>query len=115
MGPGFFSVNIGISRAFAFGNLPAPAAAPGAPPAGQPKPAGANKPASGPAPEKRYTVTFSVNIQNLLNHTNLTNPIGNLSSPQFGESISSAGGFGGPGGSFAAGNRRIQLQVRFGF
>src|SRR6185369_7150413 len=45
-------------------------------------PSGASKPASGPAPEKRYTVTFSVNIQNLLNTTNLAQPIGNLSSPQ---------------------------------
>jgi hypothetical protein len=99
MGPGFFSVNMGISRSFTFGNVPAHAA-----------PAAA---ASGPAPEKRYTLTFSINIQNLLNHTNLTNPIGNLSSPQFGESISSAGGFGGPGSS--AGNRRMQVQIRFGF
>ena len=33
-----------------------------------------------------------------------------------GESMSTAGGFGfGPGGSAAAGNRRIQVQIRFGF
>jgi hypothetical protein len=107
MGPGFFSVNIGISRSIAFGDVPGPATA------AAPAPSGANKPGGGPAPEKRYTLTFSVNIQNLLNHTNLTNPIGNLSSPQFGQSISSAGGFGGPGSS--AGNRRMQVQVRFGF
>jgi Carboxypeptidase regulatory-like domain/TonB dependent receptor len=125
MGPSFFSVNLGISRAFAFGNVPAPPAAaakPAAPggtqpaTAAAPAPSGANRPASGPAPEKRYTVTFSVNIQNLLNRANLSQPIGNLSSPQFGESISSAGSFGfGPSGSAAAGNRRIQIQVRFGF
>ena len=116
MGPSFFSVNLGVSRSFAFGNVPAAAAAanPATPPA--PAPSGANRPASGPAPEKRYTVTFSVNIQNLLNNTNLSQPIGNLSSPQFGESISTAGSFGfGPSGSAAAGNRRIQIQVRFGF
>ncbi len=114
LGPGFFSINMGLSRSFSFGNMPAPAAAAAAPAVGaKPAPAGASKPASGPAPEKRYTVTFSINIQNLLNHTNLTNPIGNLSSPQFGESISSAGGFGGPGSS--AGNRRMQVQIRFGF
>ena len=108
MGPGFFSVNMGISRSYSFGTVPAPAAA--APAAAAP--AAANKP-SGPTPEKRYTVTFSINIQNLLNHTNLTNPIGNLSSPQFGQSLSTAGGFGGPGSN--AGNRRMQIQVRFGF
>jgi hypothetical protein len=115
MGPGFFSVNIGISRSYSFGNVPAAraAVAPAAAGGTQPAPAGANRQGSGPAPEKRYTVTFSINIQNLLNHTNLTNPIGNLSSPQFGQSISSAGGFGGPGSN--AGNRRMQVQVRFGF
>lgn len=111
IGPGFFSVNIGISRSIAFGDVPSSTAAPAA--AAQPAPSGANRPANGPAPEKRYTVTFSINIQNLLNHTNLQNPIGNLSSPQFGQSISSAGGFGGPGSS--AGNRRMRVQIRFGF
>ena len=153
LGPSFFSVNLGISRSIAFGNVPGPAnaaakpagAAPGgaaAAPApsrnsarlraraarsawrplvcrarGRPpaQPAGA-RPASGPSPEKKYTLTFSVNIQNLLNNTNLSQPIGNLSSPRFGESFSTAGSFGfGPSGSAAAGNRRIQLQVRFGF
>jgi hypothetical protein len=107
-----------------FGNVPAapalaakPAAAGGTQPAAAaPAPSGASKPASGPAPEKRYTVTFSVNIQNLLNTTNLAQPIGNLSSPQFDESISTAGSFGfGPSGSAAGGNRRIQVQIRFGF
>jgi len=117
LGPSFFSVNLGISRAFMFGNVPAAAAAPSSTPAGAaPASAGAAKPANGPAPEKRYTLTFSVNIQNLLNTTNLSNPIGNLSSPRFGESTSVSGSFGfGPSGSSAAGNRRIQLQVRFGF
>ncbi|HEX6284719.1 MAG TPA: hypothetical protein VFZ71_07580, partial [Pyrinomonadaceae bacterium] len=115
VGPGFFSVNIGISRAFMFGNVPAaPAAA--AAPAGAGPAGGAARPASGPTAEKRYTLTFSVNIQNLLNTTNRSNPISNLSSPRFGESTSTVGSFGfGPSGSAAAGNRRIQLQVRFGF
>ena len=122
VGPSFFSVNLGISRSFAFGNVPAPAnaakpagAAPSAA-AATPAPAAGARPSGGPSPEKRYTLTFSVNIQNLLNNTNLSQPIGNLSSPRFGESFSTAGSFGfGPGGSAAAGNRRIQLQLRFGF
>ncbi|HEX6730567.1 MAG TPA: hypothetical protein VF074_11170, partial [Pyrinomonadaceae bacterium] len=85
-------------------------------PADNKTPAQANAPSSAPKPEKRYSMTFSVNIQNLLNTTNLSQPIGNLSSPRFGESTSTAGSFGfGPGGSAAAGNRRIQLQVRFSF
>ena len=110
LGPSFFSVNLGISRAFAFGNIPSSA------PAAKPANATNAAPANNGSPEKRYTLTLSVNIQNLLNHTNLQNPIGNLSSPRFGESFSSAGGFGfGPSGSAAAGNRRIQVQVRLGF
>jgi Carboxypeptidase regulatory-like domain len=135
LGPRFFSINIGINRSFAFGDMPIPAAAPSqasgqspaAPAAGTQanataKPAANNansannKPSSAPKPEKRYTMTFSINIQNLLNSTNLSQPIGNLSSPNFGESTSTAGSFGfGPGGSAAAGNRRIQLQMRFSF
>jgi hypothetical protein len=120
MGPSFFSVNLGINRSFAFGNVPsAPATAAAGPakPAGSgAAPANAAGPASGPGAEKRYTLTLSVNIQNLLNTTNLANPIGNLSSPRFGESFSTAGSFGfGPSGSAAAGNRRIQVQVRLGF
>lgn len=112
MGPSFLAVNIGISRAFQFGNMPsAPATAGAAKPANA-----APAPPSSGSPEKRYTLTLSVNIQNLLNNTNLSNPIGNLSSPRFGESFSTSGSFGfGPSGSAAAGNRRIQLQVRLGF
>jgi hypothetical protein len=114
MGPSFFSVNLGISRSFAFGNVPAPPPPKAAAPA--PAQAAGAKPANGPRPEKKYTITFSVNIQNLFNTTNLAQPIGNLSSPRFGESFSTAGSFGfGPSGSAAAGNRRIQLQLRFGF
>jgi hypothetical protein len=42
--------------------------------------------------------------------------VGNLSSPFFGRSLASAGGFGfGTGGTTAAGNRRIELQARFAF
>ena len=114
MGPSFFAVNLGINRSFAFGNIPAaPAATGAAKPAGN---AAAPANSQAPTPEKRYTLTLSVNIQNLLNNTNLSNPIGNLSSPRFGESFSTSGSFGfGPGGSAAAGNRRIQVQVRLGF
>ena len=65
---------------------------------------------------RRYNLNLSVNIQNLLNHTNLGAPVGNLSSPLFGQSVTTGGGFGGGGGgNQAAGNRRIELQARFSF
>jgi hypothetical protein len=64
--------------------------------------------------QKRYSLNFSLNFSNLFNHTNFSNPVGNLSSPSFGQSLSAfGGGFGG--GNQAAGNRRIQASVRFSF
>jgi hypothetical protein len=54
-------------------------------------------------------------VSNLLNNTNEGFPIGNLLSPYFGQSNSSAGSFGGGLGSSAAGNRRIEAQLRFNF
>jgi hypothetical protein len=136
VGPGFFSVNLGISRTFGFGSLPgakaASAAAPqgastasagaprgGAAPGGggsprPPGPAGAAGP-GGAGAEKRYNFTFSVNINNLFNRTNLALPVGNLLSPLFGQSTQSLGGFGDGGTNAASANRRISAGIRFNF
>ena len=65
--------------------------------------------------QKRYSLNFALNFINLLNRTNLSNPVGNLSSPSFGQSLSAVGGGFGGGGNQAAGNRRIQASVRFTF
>lgn len=63
-----------------------------------------------------YNLTFGVSFRNLFNTVNLSNPIGNLSSSRFGQSVSSAGGFGGfRGGGGSSANRRVDLQVRFSF
>jgi hypothetical protein len=73
----------------------------------------------GDSTEHRYNMTFSVNVQNLFNHPSLGTPVGNLSSPFFGQSISGGGRFGagggGGGGNQVAGSRRIDLQLRFSF
>lgn len=75
--------------------------------------------APGAAEAKRYSIQFSVNFSNLFNKVNLSNPVGNLSSPSFGESLSLGGQFGGFGGggfgSSGAGNRRVSAQIRFNF
>ena len=63
----------------------------------------------------RYNLTFSLNFNNLLNHTNLNNPVGNLGSALFGQSTATSGGFGGFGQGVAAYNRRIDAQIRFSF
>jgi hypothetical protein len=60
-------------------------------------------------------MTLSINIQNLLNRANLGQPVGNLSSSLFGESTSTTGSFGNGAGSAAAGNRRVQVQLRLSF
>ena len=69
----------------------------------------------------KYTLTVSLNAQNLFNHVNLAKPEGNLTSPNFGQSLGLAGSFGGfgPGGGFGggtgAGNRKIYASLRFTF
>jgi len=113
-GPGYFSVNLRVMRSWSFGEMPS----------AHPVNAGAaaNAASSAPAkaqatPEvKRYTLQLSVNFLNLFNNVNLGQPIGNLSSPFFGEStyVNQYGGF-GPSGSQGAGNRRIFAQLRLSF
>ncbi len=65
----------------------------------------------GATSNRRYSLTFSVNARNLLNRVNLATPVGNLSSPLFGQSNALAGG---PFSSSAS-NRRIELQASFSF
>ncbi|HEY2964634.1 MAG TPA: carboxypeptidase regulatory-like domain-containing protein [Pyrinomonadaceae bacterium] len=146
--PGSFVVSLRVSRTFAFGTInggnnaaraQAPSGAGGGAdvakrPAGGPggpmlagggggakvAAVGSGPQGGGAAPpaEKRYTLNVSINFQNLLNRVNLAPPIGNLSSPNFGESLALGGNFGpfgGGGGSTGAGNRRIYAQVRLNF
>ena len=63
----------------------------------------------------RYNLTFSLNFQNILNHVNLNNPVGNIGSSLFGQSTATSGGFGGFGGGVGAYNRRIDASIRFSF
>lgn len=127
--PGSFVVNLRISRTFAFGTVGGSNAA-AARPQGPATPVAAGGPQrvgpGGPGPqgggaplsEKRYNLNVSLYFQNVLNRVNLGTPVGNLSSPSFGESLGlggSFGNFGGGGGSAGAGNRRIYAQVRLNF
>jgi Carboxypeptidase regulatory-like domain len=137
-GPSFFNVNLGLSKTFGFGgSREAVANASGQNEGGQVGGGrggmggggrrgggggggfgrGGGGRGGGASSDSRYNLTFSVQVQNLLNTTNKGTPVGNLSSSLFGESLSTAGGFGGGGGGGnpAAGNRRIIGQVRFSF
>jgi hypothetical protein len=66
----------------------------------------------GETTDRRYNLTLSAMARNALNHVNPGPPVGNLTSPLFGQSLA-LGSF-GPGGS-AANNRRLEFQLRFSF
>ncbi len=84
-------------------------------------PRGGGRGRGGPAEWRRNegpSLSLSLSVQNVLNHVNAGTPVGNLSSPAFGRSLSSAGAFGrgpgaGPGGG--GGNRSVELQLRASF
>ena len=65
----------------------------------------------GAATNRRYNLTLSVNARNVLNNVNPGTPIGVITSPDFGRSVSLAGG----AFSSAAANRKIELQAAFSF
>jgi hypothetical protein len=102
-GPGYFTFNLTVNKTVGFGEKPG-ARGQAAPAAGAARNA-----------EKRYSLTFGVQVINLFNRTNPDSPVGNLSSPFFGRSVASSGSFGFGSGSGQAGNRRVELQLRFGF
>ncbi len=126
-GPSFFVVNLRASKSFGFGPVTEAAGGAGGGGGGGRRGGGGGRRGGGGgrggggdsdgAERNRYNLNFSVSVQNLFNNTNEGTPVGNLSSPLFGQSIGTAGGFGrgGGGGGQAAGNRRVELQLRFSF
>jgi hypothetical protein len=89
-GPAQFALNLRLQKIFTIGE----------PPRG------------GKGGRDPFELVFSLNARNILNHPNLGTPVGNLSSLLFGQSTSISGA---GGGNSAAGNRRIDLQVKFTF
>jgi hypothetical protein len=98
------TVNLRISRTFGFHTI------------GQANAGGSAQNSQRNTDQKKYNLTVSAALHNLFNRVNLTPPIGNLSSPLFGQSqsLTSFGGFGGSG-SANAGNRRIYINLQFSF
>ena len=102
LAPRFAFVELGLSRDIKFGPRPAP-------PAGAPAPPPGKGPA--PKPDPAYDLSFSIDAINLLNENNGGAPVGVLSSPYFGRSISLNGIFGVNSSS----NRTLFLQTAFRF
>jgi len=121
-GPGQLMLNLRVQKIFEFGHGEnsggASTGQPGSPRGGTPgvfTPAGgaAGGPPSSSAGH-RYSLSISMSIRNIINHTNPGPIIGNITSPLFGlaNQPSDAGGF---GFSESANNRRFELQTRFTF
>lgn len=121
-GPARFTLNLRLSKTFGFGKIKEGA------PSGPAGPSGGTfgrGPGGGGrhggyrggggmdagATNRRYALTFAVSGRNVFNNVNLALPVGDLSSPLFGQSNGTAGG---PYGSSTA-NRRLDLQVTFTF
>ena len=128
-GPSYFSVNLNISKTFGFGGEKITAQNSQRQPQGGGQipvsDGGGNRRGgggggggmfSGGGGNSPYNLTLGVNINNLFNNVNFNSPVGVLNATRFGQSTSTAGGFGffGGGGS-NSGNRRIELQMRFSF
>lgn len=97
-GPGYFSMNLRVSKTINFGPLPRPVK-------------GQRTPETRP-----YRLVFSVAVANVFNHTNPGAPIGNLTSPLFGVSNSLAQFVPlGTGGGAATSNRSVALRAQFNF
>jgi hypothetical protein len=119
-GPGQVMLNLRIAKVIDFGGERAgggAAAARGPGGDGRPAPGVFNTgggPQAGAQSNRRYSLSISMSIRNLLNHTNPGPIIGNLTSLLFGQANQPAGGAGFIF-SEAANNRRLELQMRWSF
>jgi hypothetical protein len=103
--PGVVYTELFVSKNFRFGPRDAPANP--APPSAAPAKPGAKS----ELPPKRYRLQFSVGADNAFNHLNAGAPVGVLTSPYFGTSITLNPQFGGN----PSANRRVMLRTAFFF
>jgi hypothetical protein len=104
-GPGYVFLAVNLRKEFKLGPRPtAPPLLPGAP---APK---------GPAPksDRPYSLSFAIEANNILNHVNPGPPVGVLSSPYFGQSIS-LNAASSLGGLSPSANRTLTLRSIFSF
>jgi hypothetical protein len=120
-GPAHFVLNLRLTKTFGFGpkaKSSSGAAAGGGGGGGQ-RGGGHGGPLFGGGPsmmstssDRRYNLTFGVNVRNVFNNVNLANPNAVLGSRLFDVSNSLQGGPFSPGSSA---NRKIELQATFTF
>jgi hypothetical protein len=102
-GPGFIMLNLRLGKTFEFGALE-----------GSNATARQGKPRS---EHRRYSLSFSAHLRNILNHNNPGPVIGDITSPLFGRANQSASSkhLGGTGFLESANNRRLEIQTKFTF
>jgi TonB dependent receptor len=128
-GPGILSLSVRVSRSWAFGESGRGGGNTGADEirggeairngglSGSSSQSGMAGVFAGVATAKRFNLTLTASFRNALNNVNPATPIGNLSSPLFGKSVTlnTFGPLPGAGPNAGAGNRHIELQVRLTF
>ena len=121
-GPDIIMLNLRVGKTFSFGPMREGGRASvsgGGGPRGVPTgpfstDGGSQGSASG---SRRYTLSISMSVRNILNHNNPGPIIGNTASPLFGQANQpyGVGVLGGTGFSESADNRRLELQTRVTF
>lgn len=118
-GPGIVTFNLRLSKTFAFGAARegGGATSGGYGRRGESGPFNLGGPRGEASSGRRYNLTISMAIRNVLNRNNPGPIIGNIESPRFGQANQpyGAGTLGGTGFSESANNRRLELQTRFTF
>ena len=123
-GPEFFVVNLRAAKEFGFGGGSKKSSKRAQSSGDNNNRTGTNSPfgAGGGQPnsgddedESPYKLELSVQVRNIFNRTNGGTPVGNLRSMFFGESVSTASGFGFGGGGQSGGNRRLRFEAQFSF
>ncbi len=122
-GPGMVMFNLRVAKTFTFGTSRESSSGPAAalPGDGRRQSGGVFSQGSltpaAVSTGRKYNLTISMSMRNLLNHNNPGAIIGNITSPLFGRANQTYGSssMGGTGFSEAANNRRLELQTRFTF
>lgn len=124
-GPAFMTVNLSLSKNFGFGgsNRPTDSAQGGGQGGGSNssigvrgggrRGGGGGRGGFGGGGNERspYNLNLGIRVNNIFNIVNDGLPVSSLSSPFFGQPVTSAGSFGRFGGN--SGNRRVELSARF--
>lgn len=108
-GPNFVSLQTRVEKSLKFG--PRPASPAGTALSDPSVPVVGTVNTTAPKPDPRYQLSFAVEAQNVTNHTNGGQPIGVLTSPNFGRFIDIANFF----SSNTAANRSVDLALTFRF